>query len=100
MICGAVTNELMKIISSWQEQHSILMNKPRADLGYEIKYGDKLHSISRFGCYPSDHHHHVRERKRGETIRVIEGRVRQIGEKVRDNVERRVRDGTNERQSA
>lgn len=40
------------------------------------------------------------ERKRGETIRVIEGRVRQIGEKVRDNVERRVRDGTNERQSA
>lgn len=40
------------------------------------------------------------ERKRGETIRVIEGRVRQIGEKVRDNVERRVRDSANERQSA
>lgn len=40
------------------------------------------------------------ERRRGETIRVIEGKVRQIGEKVRDNVERRVRDGTNERQSA
>ena len=45
MICGAVTNELMKIVSSWQEQRSILMNKPWADLGYEIKYEDKLHYL-------------------------------------------------------
>lgn len=50
MICGAVTNELMKIISSWQEQRSILMNEPGADLGYEIKYEDKLRSVSGLGC--------------------------------------------------
>lgn len=43
MICGAITNELMKIRSYWQEQRSILMNKPRADLGYEIKYEDEPH---------------------------------------------------------
>ena len=87
MICGAVTNELMKIVSSWQEQRSILMNKPWADLGYEIKYEDKLHSISRFGCISFCYSWQPSQilppafvvLERGETIQVIGGRVSEIG---------------------
>lgn len=59
MICGAITNEIMKIITSWQEQNPILMNKPRADLGYEIIYWIS-HTLSQgldvFCCVASDNH--------------------------------------------
>lgn len=81
MIWGAFTNELTRTISSRQEQHLTLMNAPRADFGYEIKYDAETRSVSWSACpSPSPltrHHRHVTGG--GEAAGVIEGRVRQIG---------------------
>lgn len=81
MICGAFTNELTRTISSQQEQRLTLMNAPRTDLGYEIKYerGDTLHPLVGLpsASWLTRHPHHVTGG--GETAGVIGGRVRQIG---------------------
>lgn len=50
MICGAFTNELTRTISSQQEQRLTLMNAPRTDLGYEIKYEAETRSIPWLAC--------------------------------------------------
>lgn len=88
------------------------MNKPQADLGYEMKYEDKptlclkvwlcffllqLTTIAEQSPPPPSAFAVV---GRGETIRAIGGRVISIGERIKDSVGGRVKDGKIERQSA